>query len=389
MSVHAVEPLTTSHLDIRTVERRSYTEYYLTASADDSSATAERQFSEMASVLAERGIQPIQEKVYGRTEARDEIPDVRAREFGKRDLNLDRPFSYVEQPPMCGSDLAGVQLWGIASSARADTSVLTVAHDGHPPARCWEAPGFRMLYLPAVDGAYPDGTLPTCPTGQARQMFENASAALSASGFAYTQVVRTWIYVARLLDWYGEFNRVRTAHHATVGLHNGPHEAIFPASTGIQGKFLDRECVMDLLALDIGDRGCVSALPIRGSCRQPPAFSYGSAFSRGMSVATEGKKTLYVSGTASINAVGESVYVGDPEAQSVETLLNVAALLEQQGGDLEDICLATLFCKTPEAFEAYQTIIKLMHAPVFPTVAVMADVCRSDLLVEMEAVAVI
>ena len=35
-------------------------------------------------------------------------------------------------------------------------------------------------------------------------------------GRPYADVVRTWIYVSRLLEWYGELNRVRTAQNLKV-----------------------------------------------------------------------------------------------------------------------------------------------------------------------------
>ena len=73
-------------------------------------------------------------------------------------------------------------------------------------------------------------------------MFTNAGLGLKAHGLTYRNVVRTWIYVARLLEWYDDFNRVRTAHYrlAGFGVEGG---AAFPASTGIQGHYEDEECL--------------------------------------------------------------------------------------------------------------------------------------------------
>jgi enamine deaminase RidA (YjgF/YER057c/UK114 family) len=98
---------------------------------------------------------------------------------------------------------------------------------------------------------------------------------------------------------------------------------------------------------------------------------------------------VHVSGTASINAAGASTHPGDAEHQSLDTLMNVAAILNGQGGGLQHITSATLFCRDHGAWEAWERASKLLGVPAFPKVCVLADVCRHDLLVEMEAVAVI
>jgi len=69
--------------------------------------------------------------------------------------------------------------------------------------------------------------------------------------------------------------------------------------------------------------------------------------------------------------------------------MSIAAILGEQGGGLEDITSATLFCKNREAWEAWKRATKLLGIPEIPKLCVIADVCRHDLLVEMEAVAVI
>lgn len=245
-----------------------------------------------------------------------------------------------------------------------------------------------MLHLPAVSGTTPNGGLAAGAPAQAARMFDNAAAALDAQGFSYAQVVRTWIYVARLLEWYGDFNRVRTAFYRQVGFGVEGGSA-FPASTGIMGHGGAEECQMDVLAVRAEQPGGIVARPIVRSPRQDASFHYGSAFSRGMALTIEGRRTVHISGTASINPAGASTHLGDAEHQSMETLMSIAAILEEQGGSLRDIVSATLFCKNREAWEGWERATRLVGVPALPKVCVLADVCRSDLLVEMEAVAVI
>jgi enamine deaminase RidA (YjgF/YER057c/UK114 family) len=202
-------------------------------------------------------------------------------------------------------------------------------------------------------------------------------------------VVRTWVYLSRILDWYGEFNRVRSDFHAGHGLDGLVGGRAFPASTAIQGGSNGEECMMDLLTVHAVDGADVRIHPVLGSRRQRNAFAYGSDFSRAVAVSIEGRKTVFVSGTASIDREGRSVHCGDYEGQAIETLLNMAALLEEQGGRLRDIALATLFYKDDDMLAAYQDVAHLLGLEDLPIVPVRADVCRSELLVEIEAVALV
>ncbi len=329
---------------------------------------------DLAATMAEHGIAPLQEKVYGRLAARRAILAARHAALAAAGLDPATPCTFHEGLPVERDDLAGVQLWGVAPRAPG-VAVATTARG----ARRWHGPGYRVLHVSGVLGGAPGGAgAPGC----ARAMFEAAERALVAEGFGFRDVCRTWITLRRLLDWYGEFNGVRNAFFAERAVGAAPHA--FPASTGIQGTSTGEECAMDLLA--VGGPG-VRVTPIRTTRRQGGAADYGSAFSRAMEVELDGVRTVLVSGTASVGRSGESLHAGQPQAQVVETLLCIGALLEGRGASLRDIGLATLYCKTPEVLAAYREAVRLLCLPALPVVPVVADICRPELLVEIEAVA--
>jgi enamine deaminase RidA (YjgF/YER057c/UK114 family) len=251
--------------------------------------------------------------------------------------------------------------------------------------RCWQGPDFRLLHVPDVAGRRDDGRLGSGAVEQADLMFANADAALRAHGFTFRSVVRTWIYLRRILEWYGDFNRVRTAFFTAQGVGMDP-ERSFPASTGIQGNAAGEECRMDLLAVE--GSGAVMA-PVHTSSRQGRSFDYGSAFSRAMRLRIGGLDTVLVSGTASIDTAGNTLHHDNPEAQIRETLDCIFALLDIQGGKPEDIVQATLFCKDPDFLAVYRRVMEREPAAAHPAVPVLADICRPDLLVEIEAIAVV
>ncbi len=379
-----------SRLEVRATARTSFTEYHITATIEGPAfvgAAAEELFGQVAALLAERQIQPIQEKAYGLTRVRDEVLKFRDTAYQRHGLDRSMPVTWLQGTPLQGCDFVGLQIWGVVPVDGAPC-VETVAPPGCGGGRLWRGRGFQMLHLAAVRGTTPAGPLAGGHVAQAEQMFTNIGLGLAAHGFQYTQVARTWIYMSRLLEWYDDLNRVRTAHFRRVGI-GGEGGAPFPASTGIQCHSDTEECVVDVLAVAPSAPGGLTVAPVRCSPRQDQSFNYGSAFSRGMILDLEGKRTIHISGTASINTAGDSTHIGDAESQSLETMMSIAAILEQHGGSLRSITSATLFCKDRAAWEAWCRVTQLLQIPFFPKVAVLADVCRHNLLVEMEAVAVI
>lgn len=383
-------PVGTCQLEIRRSQRETFTEFHVTARLDrptEAGPAALQIFSAVAAALSAHRIHPIQEKLYGLRGARAEVLRVRDALYRAHGLDRTMPATWIEGTPLEGGEFTGLQIWGVAAH-NGEACVRTVENPVTGRGRLWAGEGFRMLHLPGVCGLQPDGTLAPTRVEQAARMFTNVGAGLAAHGMGYPQVVRTWIYMARLLEWYGDMNRVRTAHYRAngLGVEGGP---AFPASTGIMGRSGSEECIMDVLAVENVRPGSVVATPINRSAKQHSSFNYGSSFSRGMALEIEGRRTVHISGTASINTAGLSTHRGDPEHQCIDTLLSIAAILAEQGGGLENIVSATLFCKDAAAWEAWERTTRLLGVPFIPKISVIADVCRDDLLVEMEAVAVI
>jgi len=378
-------------LIVKPIRRGSYTEYYITAISTTAhllQEQVEELYKQLVPVLQDNDIQVIQEKIHGKASVLPEFKLLRERELEGSGLDSSVPFTFVEGHPMDGQMIVSIQVWGI--STRDESNEIRTDYHPETPVRVWENDDFRLLYsscIHGVEGAH--GLQKSNVTDQCDTMFERSTRALARYDMDFSHVARTWIYSNRLLDWYGEFNQIRTNHFRNVGLYSTEAEPVFPASTGIQGRFADEECFLDLLAVESRKEGGVEMTPINTSSRQQQAFGYGSAFSRGMVLKQGGFKTVYVSGTASINVFGESTYVGDAEMQSLDTLMNIAALLEDQGGSLKDIHMGTVYCKNREAYEAYKSSLRLLRIPEMPLVCVEADVCRHELLIEIEVVAVI
>ncbi|HUA60394.1 MAG TPA: Rid family hydrolase [Verrucomicrobiae bacterium] len=123
------------------------------------------------------------------------------------------------------------------------------------------------------------------------------------------------------------------------------------------------------------------------------APDYGSAFSRGMRIDLNGLVILLISGTASINEQGETVHAGDLRAQCRRTYSNISALLEAEGATWKDVVRTTCYLRDIErdypAFNEERTAFFRQQGldPVPASTGIQAILCRPELLVEMEAIA--
>ena len=351
-----------------------------------------RSTNRLCEAILERGIQPVQEKIYGPQAERGDVLAVRETTFRKAGLDPTLPCTYVDGQPGVNSAVAGLQLWGIVPKHGGGVTVSSVLSPDSGAGRVIRGNGFEILYVPHISGLGSGGA-ENCATAQGERMFSLANEAVQAHGHSYAHVVRTWIYLSRILDWYGEFNRVRSDFHAGQRLDGRIDGRPFPASTAIQGGSSGEECMMDLLSVRAvegeGEGADVHIRPVLGSRRQRNAFAYGSGFSRAVSLSIEDRQTIFVSGTASIDSEGRTVHGGEYEGQVIETLLSVAALIEERGGRLRDIALGTLFYKDEKMHATYRDVSHLLGLDDLPLIPVCADVCRRDLLVEIEAVALV
>ncbi len=226
-------------------------------------------------------------------------------------------------------------------------------------------------------------------------MFDRAERVLRSQDASYMDVVRTRIYISDILDWYGEFNRVRNARYSQFGLMqdrrqgSGATRRFTPTSTGIQGDNPHGSaCVMDVLAI-YGEPGAEPDVTPMANVRQSEAPTYGSAFSRGMCVRDSGVMHIHVSGPAAIDERGENFSPGKCRAQALRTLDNVEALLAPHGASLQDICEATVFLKRAENALALGQALVERDLSEMSAVRVTADICRDDLLFEMDAAALL
>jgi enamine deaminase RidA (YjgF/YER057c/UK114 family) len=122
-------------------------------------------------------------------------------------------------------------------------------------------------------------------------------------------------------------------------------------------------------------------------------YSKPSSFSRGLRLDIKGITILLISGTASIDESGRTIHVGDFPAQTLRTYQNITHLLEAEGATWKDVVRTTCYLRDIERdYEAFnETRTQFFQEqgldPLPASTGIQAILCRPELLVEIEAIA--
>ncbi len=307
--------------------------------------------------------------------------------------------AYVAQPPGNGRRLA-IELWGlrcgnepIEIQRRDESSTLVIV------------PGLRLMQLadhyriPPGRGVY----------DTALDAYRSIQRRLAEAGFRFDQLLRTWFFIGGITDpdvrgpRYEELNRARTDFYRDVRFAAGrlPRNwtgPVFPASSGVgaEGDDLTVCC----LALD-ADRSDLVLFPLENPL-QTPAFQYDPRFGeespkfvRAMTATAGDEALILISGTAGITAA-DSRHPEDIQRQTELTLDNIAALISSDnfrrhgfpglGATLADLAVTRVYLKRPEDYGRVVTICRRRLGDL-PTTFALCDLCRPELLVEIEGIA--
>jgi chorismate lyase/3-hydroxybenzoate synthase len=253
---------------------------------------------------------------------------------------------------------------------------------------------FGCITIPETDssGASSDGNGHSPLQEVTAQAYRQIFATLAAEN--YPHLLRVWNYLPAInhdehgSERYRQFNRARLQALRACGR---AHAGTVPAASAL-GSPLSSPLVVYFLAAR-------TAPTFVENPRQVSAYhypqEYGShrpAFSRATLLRQGAGMVLFISGTASI--VGHrSLHLGDTAAQTRETLGNIEALLAEAnraapGARFELSALACkVYVRRPADLPLVQAELASALGGEARVIYLQADICRQELLVEIEAAA--
>lgn len=307
--------------------------------------------------------------------------------------------SYIPQPP-CAGKLLAIEAMGVGQGRgeveieRVSEQVVLSRHNGITWAHC-----AQVLPHPQADGLY----------GDACNAFEQTRSLLRSVNVRFDQVIRTWLYLGDIVDndgptqRYRELNRARTDFYRDIPFLAGRQpeagrKPVYPASTGIGTD--GRGIMMSAIALAT-EREDIIAVPLENP-RQTSAYDYAACyspkspkFSRALALSCGDYSTIFISGTASITD-SETQHPDDAVAQTHETLDNIASLVAEDnldrhglpglGTSLEGLGLVRVYVKRQADYAGVRAACE-QRLGELPAIYAIADVCRPELLVEIEGIA--
>jgi enamine deaminase RidA (YjgF/YER057c/UK114 family) len=303
---------------------------------------------------------------YGRTTAWAGLQDA----LKHQGVRAAWPVTWVEGAPGFHHPVAGLHLRGFTGG------VDRVKCDGRVVGSIFTDGGARQCLLGGLTPA--DPTLsPSLQTGRVLDLLQNL---LASAGFELADMVRTWFFLEDILAWYRDFNRERTQVYGGVKFRTGS----LPASTGVGAKN-PAGAALALAAWAFQPVEDQARAEEVASPRQCPAPAYGSSFSRALELGSDAGRRLLISGTASIAPGGETQWVGDVRRQVDLTMDVVGAILESRGFTLADLSQATAYFRRPADARVFTEWLAAHRLAALPVISAQCDVCRDDLLFELEA----
>ncbi len=352
-------------LDLTTVRRQHLHEFHLTFRP----LPGERinaMLARLGATLRKNQATPVKQDFFGALSAHKSTLRALKQQFGK----IDWPVTWVEGADCADGKIAGTHLLAIRG-AKVEPICLGRRRVGS----IYDDGSARHCFLGDLSSS--DFSQP--PAVQTRQAYANMETALQAAGMQFTDVVRTWFFLDNILGWYGAFNQVRSEFLRRKGVFNN----LVPASTGVGAR---NPAGAALVA------GAWAVQPVNGtvvasevnSPLQCPAPTYGSSFSRAVELSTPEHRHLLISGTASIEPGGRSLHAGDVAKQIDLTMKVVQGILASRGMSFLDVSRVTTYFKHTKDAPAFVDWCAKNSAAFFPAVTTRSDICRDELLFEVE-----
>ena len=253
-----------------------------------------------------------------------------------------------------------------------------VAH-GSDGELAWSSDGDYAFVALNVDEAMHGGI-----SGAAQHAYATLSR-WSRAG-ATPHFLRIWNYLDAINEGSGDTERYRQFCAGRAAGMNGMFGSSYPAATAIGLR--DGQRVLQVYALAARVPGRAVENPRQVNAWRYPR-QYGPAapgFARAMRAPTDSPQ-LYISGTAAI--VGHaSHHPEDLTAQLDETLANVRSLLDAAGSDasLDAQSPLKVYVRHAPDMPVVRALLRARLGDAVPLLLLEGDICRSELLLEIEGI---
>jgi len=196
--------------------------------------------------------------------------------------------------------------------------------------------------------------------------------------------IRTWLFIQNVDRQYSGMVSARNEIFAVAGLTPQTH---YIASTGIEGQSMHPDVIVTLDAYSIKEIKREQIRYLYASSNLNPTHEYGVAFERGTAIQFGDRRHIFISGTASIDNHGKILHSMQLEKQIERAMENVYALLAEAEAGWQDVTHLIVYLRDIADYENTKIYFD-NHYPEMPGLILLAPVCRTGWLVEVECMAI-
>ena len=354
------------HSELITLERGPYTEYWIRS--PKKLLDVQESIRTIFEFLQTSGADVVSARLFGNGESLKTAAGLIDSLMG----NMAIPPVKLLQNDINGSDGLEVQVYAVSG-----TTTQPVYLGGDCVGRSFQDRYARYFWFNVL----PENPLDT-PYAQTKSVYSKALRILGNLGLTFSNTLRTWLFASDILSWYDQLNQARNEFFETHGVY----DRLVPASTGI-GLDNPSDALLTTQFLAVEPLSDEVTIQQAASPLQNSAMDYKSAFSRAVTLTAPDHCRLSISGTASIDKSGKTVFLDDIDAQIDLTMRVVEAILQEAGMEWSDTACAQAYFKHAKDFGRFDAYCRT-HLVQLPVVKLQADVCRDDLLFELELDAV-
>lgn len=344
-------------------------------------------YSNLYDRLITKDIKSISERIIGIGTLKQSFVDIRNR-YLKPDLNICSPFSYIECIPANGFSASSIHIYGIeVLNDKVDIQYLK-NKENHVIGCNFKGGEKEFIYL---TGLYTPDISGESPGEKYFKVFNEIESVFYVNGYELNDIVRTWFYIKDIYKNYPSFNQARKDFFDKHKIGYDKDAPYLPASTCVEGYFAtDAFISANIYGIKKGSSKTSFHRVVNSMQNEAEGMNYKfqPTFSRGIVIKEDKFNQLQISGTASIDKNGKTIYASDPYNQIKYTLHNIENILKSYGFSFSDIIQSTCFYFDKSFHTIYLKVIEELGLTNISYSHMVSNICREDLLFEFDGIAI-
>lgn len=332
------------------------------------------QYSGLLDEIIEIGLTPVYERIFGDNTQTGALYKVKQEKF----KNI-YPTGFVNYETISGAPLSSIFVYAVKINNEDTVSVSSIS-DKAVKLRIKDVEHFYFL----------GNEKKSVEEDPFEGVFMYLDKCLRTNSLSSDSIVRTWFYVRSIEEYYPKFNEERRHFFDRNNITYSNQASNLPSSTCIGALVSENELIhSDMYCL----RQTKNTFKVGRMYNQNQneangtTYKFQPTFARATEIIGPEHIEIQVSGTASINDKGESIHLNNPYDQIQTTIKHVEHLLGQHSMKFEDLIQSTCFFKNKDYYDDFVKVLKDMKIPMFSSTFVVGDVCRDELLFELDGIA--